>query len=444
MLALEAVALKLTPQFAYSIGITRQPVVTWVLIQLLAGACYVYGCCQLHRLRSGIPILALIMLTGLIMRGLMWFSTPALETDFYRYLWDGAMLANGHNPYALSPAEIQTAGGGVPDAVARLAVESQPVLDRVNHPQLTTVYPLAAASVFALAYLIEPWSVDALRGVYLVLDLAAAGLLAMLLRRRAGSLLLLFVFWCNPLMVRWTYNALHMDIIVVLLMALLAWGIARRRTFVCAMALGAAIGAKIWPVLLGVHLWIRQRMRWSAAAGMLLGLALLGPMLLAASHTDSGLVAYAESWQVNDPLFRLVSLAAQAALGTDSIAPSVARLAGALLFALCLVHFYGSGRRTTHHVDMLIMTLGAFLVLLPAPYPWYFLWLLPWLVLRPVTAWIALTATLPLYELRFFFGPRDMTAWFDYVVVPVEFSPLVLLSCRRWFHLMATKDEHVS
>jgi len=419
-------------------------VVTWVLIQLLAGACYVYACCLLHRLRSGFPILAFIVATGFIMRALMWFSTPALETDFYRYLWDGAMLANGHNPYALSPAEIKTAGGGVPDAVARLAVESQPVLDRVNHPQLTTIYPLAAAPVFALAYLIEPWSLDALRGVYLVLDLAAAGLLATLLRQRAVSLLVLFVFWCNPLVVRWTYNALHMDVIVVFLMALLAWGIARRRTAVCAIALGAAIGAKVWPVLLGVHLWIRQRMRWSTAAGTLLGLALLGPMLLAASDTDSGLVAYAESWQVNDPVFRLISLAAQAALGAGSIAPVAARLAGALLFGLCLVYYYGPGRRNMHHVDVLIMTLGAFLVLLPAPYPWYFLWLLPWLVLRPVTAWIALTATLPLYDLRFYFEPRDMTAWFDYAVVPIEFSPLALLLCKRCFYLMDTKDKHVS
>lgn len=45
---------------------------------------------------------------GLAMR-LVWFATaPPLEDDFYRYLWDGAAVASGRSPYALSPAQAAT------------------------------------------------------------------------------------------------------------------------------------------------------------------------------------------------------------------------------------------------------------------------------------------------------------------------------------------------
>ncbi|MBC8050321.1 MAG: hypothetical protein H7X92_09280, partial [Chitinophagales bacterium] len=61
------------------------------------------------RIASSFPTAAAMIgvaLLGLFIR-LIWFGSPApLENDFYRYLWDGAMLAHGFNPYTLSPAQV--------------------------------------------------------------------------------------------------------------------------------------------------------------------------------------------------------------------------------------------------------------------------------------------------------------------------------------------------
>jgi len=437
-------AFGLSPQFDYGLDITRQPVLTWVSIQVLTGVCYFYGFCQLSCLagtrgRRSTTLLILIVLVGLAMRGFMVASTPVLETDYYRYLWDGAMLANGHDPYLFTPAGIRN--GEVPDTVRELAAASQPVLERINHPQVTTIYPLAAVSAFALAYAIDPWSIQALRGVYLGLDFVTLCLLAWVLRVRGRSALWLFVFWCNPLLVRFVYNGLHMDVIVVALLAVFISGVTRRGGAASALALGAAIGAKIWPAWLAVHLWIAHRMKWAAMSGVALGMFLLLPMMLPAQHTESGLLAYARHWEINDPVFRFLSLAA-GTLAAPEAAGLWARAASAVLFLSCLAYLYGRQRRDDP-MGTAVMVLGAFLVLLPAPYPWYFLWLLPFLVMAPAAAWIGLTATLPLYELRFFFEPRDMSAWFHYVVVPLEFSPLLLLLRRRLL-LNHTVNGHVS
>ncbi|MBA4207891.1 MAG: hypothetical protein C0457_23155 [Polymorphum sp.] len=55
-------------------------------------------------------ILRRIVVVGLLLRVLMLWSVPALEDDFHRYLWDGAVAANGFNPYGVVPAAATEEG----------------------------------------------------------------------------------------------------------------------------------------------------------------------------------------------------------------------------------------------------------------------------------------------------------------------------------------------
>ncbi|MBU2532580.1 MAG: hypothetical protein KKB37_07560, partial [Alphaproteobacteria bacterium] len=59
-------------------------------------------------LRNATAIVVLILATGLLLRVIMIPSVPALEDDFYRYLWDGAVAAAGFNPYVLAPETVAT------------------------------------------------------------------------------------------------------------------------------------------------------------------------------------------------------------------------------------------------------------------------------------------------------------------------------------------------
>ncbi|MGD8779206.1 MAG: hypothetical protein PVH88_09635 [Ignavibacteria bacterium] len=44
-----------------------------------------------------------IIIFGLVVRIILTPTFPVLEDDFYRYLWDGAVTANGINPYEHAP-----------------------------------------------------------------------------------------------------------------------------------------------------------------------------------------------------------------------------------------------------------------------------------------------------------------------------------------------------
>ena len=57
------------------------------------------------RLKPSMTALSLIFAVGLIARLMMFSSNPVMEDDWHRYLWDGASVANGVDPYQYAPAE---------------------------------------------------------------------------------------------------------------------------------------------------------------------------------------------------------------------------------------------------------------------------------------------------------------------------------------------------
>ena len=43
---------------------------------------------------------------GIILKLILLFSTPQLSDDYYRFFWDGTLVANSENPYLNTPLEI--------------------------------------------------------------------------------------------------------------------------------------------------------------------------------------------------------------------------------------------------------------------------------------------------------------------------------------------------
>lgn len=110
-----------------------------------------------------------IILAAAVYRVLFLFHSPGLSDDLYRYLWDGLQVLNGHNPYATPPLAFQ--------------LHDQPVhqvLNRVNHPNLITIYPPAAQLIFAAGtYLSE--SFWGLKTILVVMDLITCAFIIRLL-----------------------------------------------------------------------------------------------------------------------------------------------------------------------------------------------------------------------------------------------------------------------
>ncbi len=374
---------------------------------------------------------------GLAMRLVLLPSTPILEDDYHRYFLDGAVVALAHNPYQHAPADLSE--GAAPEILAQLGPRADAILARVNHPEIRSIYPALAQIFFAISYKLAPFHLETWRGVLLLADMTSMALLLVLLKQLGRTPFWAALFWWNPLLVKELINGAHMDglLLPFLIGALLL--LLRRRHWLANFALACAAGVKLWPIVLWPfflrpcfekHGFKKKATFFLAVLFFAIpfGLFLL-PQLLAGLDGRAGLVAYGRQWEMNDALFPLVLAFAKAMLASFSfadLAPDVAR--GLVGCAVLGASFWLARARGDAAICCGMLGVTALLVLLsPAVFPWYYAWFLPLLVLCPRLSLLVLTATLPLYSLRFVFAEAGFADLFDAWIVWVEMAPVLAL-----------------
>jgi hypothetical protein len=379
-------------------------------------------------------LVALVLAIGLGLRLMLFFTEPALEDDYNRYLWEGALTAHAISPYAVSPLEARRAP---PETLlGRLAQEGEPVLARVNHPDLRSNYPPIAQAAFALAYLISPWNLAAWRLVALASDMVTMALLLVLLKDAGRPAIWAVIYWWNPIVIKELTNSAHMDGAVVALVLVALLLSARQRHVWAVFVLGLAIGTKLWPVLL-IPLVLRPL--WPRVFPMAAMLALLFamtflwllPALLGGFDLNSGYVAYVRHWTTNSALFPMIEGLSRLSLrpwGLEESAWAVSRAATALLLgSLALWQAWLPIRTTKDLIQRASLVVFALVLLSPAQFPWYMIWMLPFLAFRPYWGLLATSVTVPLYYVSFHLLARGAYDIFSDWIVWVIWAPVWIL-----------------
>ena len=86
-----------------------------------------------------------LMWVGVGLRLVFLMATPALSDDYFRFIWDGRLLASGYNPYLYLPSEI------LHTSIAKEANLTQALYEGLNSPHYFTVYPPLNQLIFGVA-----------------------------------------------------------------------------------------------------------------------------------------------------------------------------------------------------------------------------------------------------------------------------------------------------
>jgi alpha-1,6-mannosyltransferase len=281
------------------------------------------------------------------------------DDDIHRYVWDGRLQRLGYNPYIVVPSDPAAKGLYTPET------------RNLNNPDLPSPYP-AGAQLFFRAVTTIHESTFALKVAFVVCDLAIVLVLLDVLRcTRQGAHLALAFAW-NPLLAIEVAGSGHIDIVGALLLLVSAAALARRWRATAAVALGLAIAVKFLPVVLLPLYWKRVRIRDAALAAAVVGL-LYVPFLSRSffnhGHIPIGsLGTYVQSFRFNGPVF--------AAL--DRVAPPQLLAGLAVLVGLVTAARMRSAA-PEWSPDVFAWPMAASLLCAPAVFPWYLLWLLPFL-----------------------------------------------------------------
>lgn len=396
-----------------------EPLVRYVALYVGLFVLYALAAWLVLRSRSGDRVtLGIILGFGLLFRLVVLPSPVVLSSDLYRYLWDGRVQRAGINPYRYPPAAPELA-----------PLRDPTIHPEINRPTKRTVYPPGAQATFALVAAIAPNSILAWRLFLLGCEIATGILLLRLLRRMAVPPAAIVLYTWAPLAVFEGVQAGHLDFAMLppLLLAL-AWRQERRMARAGA-SLGIAVLLKLYPAVLLLAWRRRGEWRFPAACGAVVGAGYLPYAIGAGPHVVGFLPEYfgsAEDFNIGLRFFvtERIGLGGEVARGTAML------LLFGVLFAVLqkIARWRMEDAAGVFRAGM--AAVAAYLVLVPtAMHPWYAVWILPFLTVRPSPAWLWFTGAVALSYLNYPWRPTGSPLW----VRALEFLPLYGLLTWEWW-----------
>ena len=335
---------------------------------------------------------------------------PGPDDDVHRYVWDGRVQRLGYNPYILVPSE---------PALAGLHTSETRTL---NNPDVPSPYPPGAQLFFRGVTAIHE-STFALKIAFLICDVAIVFVLLDILRRTSlGEHWVLAYAW-HPLLATEVAGSGHVDILGVLLLLLSAAALLRHWRPVAAVAFGLAVAVKFVPIVLLPLYWKRVRIRDCALAAAVLGV-LYAPFLSHGRIPLGSLGTYVHRFRFNDPVF--------AALESVT-APQVAAGLAVLVGVLTAIWMRKGSREWS--ADRFAWPMAASLLCAPVVYPWYMLWLLPFLrslSTVPIMVWtVSIIPTYYVWRLRTHGQPWVVPGWIMWLEYGAVVAAVAIIALFR-------------
>jgi len=368
-----------------------------------------------------------VIVFGLALSALWHFQflrmPPGLDDDIHRYVWDGRVQRLGYNPYIVIPSD---------PALAGLHTSETRTL---NNPEVPSPYPAGAQLFFRAVTSIQE-STFALKVAFVVCDLAIVFVLLYVLRlTRQGEHWVLAYAW-HPLLAIEVAGSGHVDIVGVLLLLVSVAALVRRWRAVAALAFGLAVSVKFLPIVLLPLYWKRVRMRDAALAAIVVGL-LYVPFLNHGRIPIGSLGIYVQRFRFNDPVFATLERVA---------APQL--VAGLAVLVGFLTAIWMRRKSAEGSSDAFAWPMAASLFCAPVVYPWYLLWVLPFIKSNstvPIMVWtLSIIPTYYVWHLRTVGRPWLVPDWImilEYGSVAVVAAIIVFRRITRSAALQCSANQ---
>ncbi len=188
-----------------------------------------------------------LLCASLLFRLLFLFVVPALSDDFYRFLWDGRLSADGLNPFLHTPGQLVENGWSQDHAVTEI------LFRHMNSPRYYTVYPPVLQGVFLLS---APFSSLSLTGGVVVLRLCillAEVFSVFLLMRLLAAYGLppgrVWLYALNPLVIVELTGNLHFEALMIVFLLAFLLALTGDKLRRAALFLALSAGVKLLPVM---------------------------------------------------------------------------------------------------------------------------------------------------------------------------------------------------
>ncbi|MGB5529940.1 MAG: hypothetical protein WBQ32_08215 [Ignavibacteriaceae bacterium] len=287
---------------------------------------------------------------------------PIGSDDYYRYLWDGKVQANGINPFLYPPNDQQLN-----------SLHSDLLPEKVSYPHIRTIYFPVSQMFFTMSYWMSGESAVGLKIILLLAELLILISLYYLLLRFSIDLKYILIYVALPLVTFQFFIDAHIDLAGVALMLASVTLYFYDKKFLSYILLGLSISVKPTGLLLIPFIFQNEQKPAEKLKSIFMPIIVFIFTFLPYAFTATPLntlINYSANWTFNGMMYNVLSL-----LFSDNL---TVRILCGISFLLVFIFIF------ILKIDFLkkvYLSLFLLMIFTPVVHPWYLIW---FAVLLPV------------------------------------------------------------
>lgn len=320
---------------------------------------------------------------AILLRLILLFASPELSNDFYRFIWDGELIADGYNPFRGKPVnmlhEYFTHNNIVQtyydDAYRRMLFHGMGELSQQHY----TCYPVLNQLLFFIPAVLSDdivYNVIGLKIIVILADVGAIYFAKKIAEHLKVAVHNIWLYALNPFVILEFSGNLHFEGVMIFFLLGAIYFVLKNNWLWGGVLLGLAVQIKLIPLMLIPFFY--KKLRWQNAMGFtalaaFVVLALGGVMLneVYLANMMESVNEYFVRFQFNGSIAYLISAIGFEVIGWDPImytgpVLSMISTCGILVLALLKAH--------RKDLDMITGMLFAFMIyysLTATVHPWY-------------------------------------------------------------------------
>lgn len=312
---------------------------------------------------------SLFLAAAIGLRLLLFFATPTLSDDYFRFIWDGQLLANGVNPFDFLPTEVTI---DFPNKAELLA--------GMNSSEYYTVYPPIAQVVYFLGAWLSPnsilGSIILMRCVILLAEIGVILLLPKLLSLLKMNPLNSLWYCLNPLVIIELTGNLHFEGIVIFFFLLATYLLVLQKQTLSAIAWAFAAATKLIPIFFLPIILRKLSFKKAALFYLTFGIVFLALWLplhnsTLIPHFLESIQLYSKTFEFNASVYYVIR-----AIGFEQVGWNVIQTAGPWLtriayIGMAIVLLRKKIISWTSFFGLLLFALSWYYLLALIVHPWY-------------------------------------------------------------------------
>ena len=383
-------------------------IIGYTTIYISTSVFFIVLCWQIFLLKISQKYIYSFLAAIVILRIVFIPVHPIGSDDYYRYLWDGKLQANGINPYAYAP-----------DAKELTYLHSEILPKYVNHANMKTLYPPLTEILFYISYLISGESYLGLKLLLLFFDLITIYGIFLILKKLNFNKKYLLLYAFSPLPIFQFFVDAHADGFGLAFIILAIFFYLDNRKILSYIMIGLSIcikpiGLLFIPLLFFTEKSISERIK-VILTPVFICTAMYIPYVFTGTPFQA-LIKFTENWTFNGIIFDILN----SFMHNNQ---KVRLICGIIYFFIFLFILF----KEKDLLEKIYLSIFLLLIFSPVVHPWYVSWLV--ILLPFVPRWsgifyVSLVSLTSITDLNY----QLNGVWKEYTIVLIlEYVPVLAI-----------------